>query len=285
VRWFAGLVVICALAPAALAQHRPWSRSTAPRATWPMPAAGPSSTGHPQLIFTFDDGPQETFTPQLLDELKKRNIHAIFFWVSERVTDPGPRLAARQAVIDRVVREGHIIGDHTIHHPHLCRVPRERAAREIDENRVVFAKLSGLPILFFRTPYGDYCPQVVELLKERGLRHLHWDIDPMEFVDLDGIRAAGTLRRHFAEAARNHERAVVLVHEIHAAGVVAVTLALQWLDAEQARRKAAGEPPIEILSGSDLARERMDPALLAWVRDTGASAGAGLDAALRHVIP
>jgi peptidoglycan/xylan/chitin deacetylase (PgdA/CDA1 family) len=250
-----------------------------------MPAAGKSSSGRPQLIFTFDDGPQETFTPMLLDELRKRNIHAIFFWVSERVSEPGPRVAMRRAVIERAVREGHIIGDHTIHHPHLCKVPRERAAREIDENRAVYAKLSGLPILFFRTPFGDYCPQVVELLEERGLRHLHWDIDPMEFVDKDGIRAAGTLRRHIAATARGNERAVVLVHEIHLAGIQAVTLALQWLDGEQARRQAAGEPPIEILSGSDLARERMDGALVGWVGDTATGAAASLDAALRRLVP
>jgi peptidoglycan/xylan/chitin deacetylase (PgdA/CDA1 family) len=283
VKW---LIALCALAGTASAQsHKPFTLKTSGRPTWPMPAAGPSASGAPEIIFTFDDGPHETFTVQLLDELKKRNIKAIFFWVSQRMTRPSPRLAARQAVLERAVREGHVIGNHTVSHPHLCRVPRARAAHEIDENRAVYGKLVGMPVLFFRTPFGDFCPQVIDLLTERGLRHLHWDIDPMEFIDKDGIRAAGTLRRHITKAARDHRRAVILVHEIHAAGAIATTMALQWLDGEQARRRAAGEPEIRILSGSDLARERMDPALSAWTRTTAGDAAAALRGALWRVIP
>jgi len=284
---------IAALAAPAAAQprpggaHRPWSRPhhKEPYTQWPLPAAGPSVSGDPELIFTFDDGPHETFTPLILDELKKRNIKAIFFWVSERMTRPSPRLAARKAVIARVVREGHIVGDHTVNHPHLCHLKREAAAHQIDENRAVFAPLVGMPVVFFRAPFGDWCPQLVDLLEERGLRHLHWDIDPMEFVDKDGIRAAGSLRRHIASEARAGHRAVVLVHEIHAAGALAIKLALEWLDGEQARRRAAGEPPIRILSGSDLARERMDPALAAWVRDTSGAAADRLLAGLARALP
>ncbi len=285
-RFAAGVLLVCALAPPAAAQkHRPWKRPTSKLPTWPTPAAGAPTSGGPELLFTFDDGPHETFTPVILDELKKRGIKAVFFWVGNRMIRPSPRLPARRGVIQRTVREGHVIGNHTISHPHLCRLPRAQAAHEIDENRAVYRELVGMPVVFFRAPFGDYCPQVIDLLAERQLRHLHWDIDPMEFVDKDGIRAAGTLRRHITSRTRRGERAVVLVHEIHASSAQAITLALQWLDGEQARRAAAGEPPIRILSGSDLARERMDPALTGWVRATGAGAAARLRAALLTALP
>jgi peptidoglycan/xylan/chitin deacetylase (PgdA/CDA1 family) len=282
----AALLIVCAVAlPAAAQPHKPWSRPTGNRPTWPTPAAGPSVSGEPELLLTFDDGPHETFTGVILDELKKRNIKAIFFWVSQRMTKPGPKQAARQAIIDRAIREGHVIGNHTVTHPHLCRAPSAKAAHEIDENRAVFGKLTRMPVVFFRAPFGDHCQQLKDLLAERRLRHLHWDIDPMEFVDRDGIRASGTLRRHITQRTRRNERAVVLVHEIHASSAQAITLALQWLDGEQARRRAAGEPEIRMLSGSDLAREQMDPALAAWVRDTGATAAGELRSRLLGAIP
>ena len=50
---------------------------------WPLPAAGPTMTGDPELIFTFDDGPNPKTTPVVLDALAKHHIHAVFFMVGE----------------------------------------------------------------------------------------------------------------------------------------------------------------------------------------------------------
>src|SRR5215208_3054531 len=50
---------------------------------WPSPAAGPTMTGDPELIFTFDDGPNKDLTPLVLDTLAKYHIHAVFFLVGD----------------------------------------------------------------------------------------------------------------------------------------------------------------------------------------------------------
>ncbi len=252
---------------------------------WPLPAAGHSQSGDPELIFTFDDGPSEKYTPIILDELKKRHIHAIFFLVGWRVAENGPHKAARRALVERMIREGHIVGNHTMTHPHLCHLPTKQAAAEIDDSHDALQKLVHMPLVFFRTPYGDHCRRLVKLLDERGIDHLHWDIDPQEWKDHDAVRVTGTLRHKIHSLARDNRRAVVIMHDTHKATALAFPAAMKWLDRENARRVAKGKPPVRILDGSDLAGELMDPELSAWVRQTGDSAADALVGALASLVP
>src|SRR5256714_229640 len=144
---------------------------------WPLPAAGPTESGDPELIFTFDDGPNPKTTPAVLDALAKHHIHAVFFMVGEMA-------ANKQAadLIDRIVREGHIIGNHTMTHQDLCRLKDDaRAEREIDDAKQTIEKASGLTMYWFRTPYGVRCERVENMLDARHLGHFHWDLDPQEW--------------------------------------------------------------------------------------------------------
>lgn len=252
---------------------------------WPVPAAGHSRSGDPELIFTFDDGPSEKYTSKILDELKKRHIHAIFFLVGWRVTKKGPHRATRRALVERMIREGHIVGNHTMTHPHLCHLPVKQAAAEIDGSHDALHELVHMPLVYFRTPYGDHCRKLVKLLDERGIDHLHWDIDPQEWKDHDAVRVTATLRRKMRSVARNDRRAVVIMHDTHKVTAMAFPQAMKWLDRENARRVAAGKPPVRILDGSDLASELMDAKLSGWVRQTGESAAGALVGALAGVVP
>jgi peptidoglycan/xylan/chitin deacetylase (PgdA/CDA1 family) len=218
----------------------------------------------------------------VLDELAKRDLKAIFFWVSRRVTKKSPHLARRRALVERAVREGHIVANHGVNHLHLCSIPKRRAQKELDESAEVYRELTGLPIVFFRTPYGDHCKRLLRMLDERGLRHLHWDIDPMEWTDNDFRRVAGTLRRKMR---RLDGRAVMLMHDTRFATAKALPLALEWLDAENQRRRERGKRPIRILTGSDLAFESLDPALVGWVREHGSAARDRLGSALASLVP
>src|ERR1700733_1239370 len=66
---------------------------------WPSPAAAPTMSGDPELIFTFDDGPNPKTTPLVLDALAKHHIHATFFLVGDRITNfpkEAPAIIARE---------------------------------------------------------------------------------------------------------------------------------------------------------------------------------------------
>jgi peptidoglycan/xylan/chitin deacetylase (PgdA/CDA1 family) len=249
-----------------------------------LPVAGPSDSGAPELILTFDDGPHEKYTPMILDELKKRNIKAVFFWVGYRVRGEGPHMDARRALIKRALDEGHIIANHTVTHPHLCHLTPREAGREIDENEEIYRKLTGLDMRLIRIPFGDYCRKVVRLLEERNLPHVHWDIDPMEWVDHDAERVYVDLRRKFR---RLEGRAVVLMHDTKRATTIALPRALAWIDRENERRRKAkhGKKPIRFLDGRILLHRVAAPKFREWVEATGEELAERAGTVLAQLLP
>lgn len=252
--WTYHLVVVLALLLAA-------TDSSAGSPGWPKPAGGASASGGPEIILTFDDGPHREYTATILDELKRRGLQAIFFWVGHRVTKGG-HTNQQIELVHRAVREGHLIANHTINHANLCLVKPAEAELEIDENTRIYEELSGLPILLFRSPYGARCRRLMKILDERSLAHLHWDIDPREWMHHDSDEVT---RYVIAKLKHLDGRAVVLMHDTKAASARALPRILDWIDKENERRRKRGDkPPIRILSGSDLMVERLDPAVPDW---------------------
>jgi peptidoglycan-N-acetylglucosamine deacetylase len=231
---------------------------------WPRPAAGPSASGTPELILTFDDGPHELYTPLILDELGKRGLRATFFWVGHRVVKPRRYRQQRRDLVRRAIREGHLVGNHTINHAQLCAGPKDRAAEEIDVNEAIYGELTGMPVRVFRAPYGAKCDRLRGMLAERNLNHFHWDFDPQEWMHHD---ARETVQYVIRKLRGLTGRAVLLMHDTKQATVRALPAMLDWIERENERRSMLGEPPIRIVSYVDLAREQLAPGLEDWLRD------------------
>jgi hypothetical protein len=104
------------------------------------------------------------------------------------------------------------------------------------------------------------------LLDERGIKHLHWDLDPQEWKA--GSQKDKVVAYVTGEMARAHGRNVLLMHDIHEITVKALPEILDWIDAENVRRKESGKRPIRIVQAPDLARESLSPGLEAWAKDT-----------------
>jgi peptidoglycan/xylan/chitin deacetylase (PgdA/CDA1 family) len=253
-RFFVVLALALAVGPAEASKPKKHIKA------WPLPAAGPTMSGDPELIFTFDDGPNPKTTPAVLDALAKHHIHAIFFMVGEMAANK-----AAQPIIERIVREGHIIGNHTMTHQDLCRIKDdERAAREIDEAKQTIEKASGLELAWFRTPYGVRCDRVEAMLDERHLGHFHWDLDPQEWKHGSKQKAIDYVEKHVGEMTG---RNVLLMHDIKKATVEALPEILDWIDAENARRKDAHKRRIRIIQSYELAEQRLPDGLLDWLGD------------------
>lgn len=101
----------------------------------------------PQSIaLTFDDGPAEPFTSQILDTLKKHQVKATFFVVGERVLEY-PHL------IRRIYDEGHDLGNHSFSHPNLSLVGRHRVTLELNATQRALQSVLGRSVHLFRPPY------------------------------------------------------------------------------------------------------------------------------------
>ncbi len=252
---------------------------TAAAKGWPTPAAGESASGDPEVLFTFDDGPSPTTTPQVLDVLKKHQIRAVFFLVGEMVDTRNKKVAP---LIARILREGHVIANHTMHHKDLCRVKQDASAvADIDDGRDAIEKVAGMKIAWFRTPYGSRCKRVEDLLAERGLEHFHWDLDPQEWKHNDATQA---LTYVTGSLARSSDRNVLLMHDIKTATVKALPEILAWIDAENHRRAESKKRPIRIVQAPMIAAEQLPTGFAAWSTDAVARV-TGMRTALISVLP
>lgn len=265
--------------PAEAKHHKKPVDPTAPKHPrgWPMPAAGPTMSGDPELIFTFDDGPNPKTTPYVLDALKAHHIHAIFFMVGEMA-------AGKEAppIIARILAEGHIIGNHTMTHQDLCRLKDDaRAAREIDDGKKTIESVSGFTTVWFRTPYGVRCERVDSMLAERGLTHFHWDLDPQEWKHNNPKKAYDYVTKQLSKMTG---RQVLLMHDIKKATVVALPQILDWIDQENEARKLAHKRRIRIIQSYDLAAERLPEGELDWLRDAAPN-GTSWARVLASVLP
>jgi peptidoglycan/xylan/chitin deacetylase (PgdA/CDA1 family) len=244
---------------------------------WPTPAAGPTMTGDPELIFTFDDGPNPKTTPAVLDTLAKYQIKAVFFMVGEMAE-------AKDAipVIERILREGHVIANHTMRHGDLCRIKDDaKAAAEIDDGRHAIESAAGMHVTWFRAPYGVRCDRVDAMLSERGINHFHWDLDPQEWKHGSGKKAFEYVTKQLG---RMKGRNVLLMHDIKKATVESLPQILEWLQTENARRKELRLRRIRIINAPELALEQLPGGLLDWL-DAALPGRSSLAKAVESVLP
>jgi peptidoglycan-N-acetylglucosamine deacetylase len=105
-----------------------------------------------KIALTFDDGPDPEWTPAILDILKAKNVKATFFVIGENAeSNPG--------LIERILREGHELGNHTFTHPNLEDTPSEGVALELNATQRLIEALTGRSMRLFRPPYlGDAEP-------------------------------------------------------------------------------------------------------------------------------
>lgn len=127
-----------------------------------------------QIALTFDDGPDNKYTPKILDILKKNQIKATFFLVgehAERYPD----------TVKRIAEEGHIIGNHTWDHQDLAKLPPESIHNEIAKTDEMIKKITGQSPSLFRAPYGAVNEQVKSDAASSGHMLIGWSVDTMDW--------------------------------------------------------------------------------------------------------
>lgn len=128
-----------------------------------------SQTNKKIVALTFDDGPYSPYTEQVLDVLGEYHVPATFFVVGQNV-EKYPEL------VQRIVDEGHQLGNHTYHHVDLLKIDRKTIEDEIDSTNRVIKNVTGTTPHVVRPPHGFRDPVVMEIMAERGLKVVEWSI-------------------------------------------------------------------------------------------------------------
>jgi len=163
-----------------------------------------------ELVLTFDDGPDETYTPQILDVLSKYHVPAAFFLV-------GLNAEKNLPLVKRIYREGHEIGNHTFTHENVAKVSPERALLELKLTRLLIECVTGHSTILFRAPYNaDSEPTTSEeiipvaLARQQNYLDIGENIDPEDWQP--GIKADEIVKRVMAGV--KHERGnIILLHD------------------------------------------------------------------------
>lgn len=121
-----------------------------------------------RICLTFDDGPDPAHTPRILDVLAEYKIRASFF-VLGAAAEQFPHL------IERIINEGHTLGNHTHSHPHPWLVLPQRARAEVSQATECIRKIAGYAPRWFRPPHGRLRKAMLDQARLENMTTVLWN--------------------------------------------------------------------------------------------------------------
>lgn len=167
-------------------------------------AAYLGDTAQPVIYLTFDSGYENGCTAQILDVLKKHKVPAAFFLV-------GNYLEQNPDLVQRMVNEGHIVGNHTYHHCDMSKIAdKDTFAKELHDVETLYQEITGEEMKkFYRPPQGIYSEENLKMADEIGYRTVFWSLAYVDWINDN----QPTSEQAFSKLIpRIHNGAVVLLH-------------------------------------------------------------------------
>lgn len=172
------------------------------------------------LALTFDDGYQ--YTGEILEKLEKHRIKATFFLVGDWV-EQDPELCRKLS------EAGHEIGNHSYSHFDLTKLSGSDIPREINRTQQLIKRTVGKECSLFRFPYGAFNKNLINLVKEQGLKSIEWSVDSHDWTGID----AKTICKNVLGSKKLKRGAIVLLHTTHYETVEALDQLIPALKAKE----------------------------------------------------
>jgi peptidoglycan-N-acetylmuramic acid deacetylase len=129
-----------------------------------------------ELYLTFDNGYENGYTAKILDILKIKKVPAAFFVTGYYVED-------QPDLLRRMVSEGHLIGNHSWHHPDLTQISVDRLKRELDRIKEEVLKVTDQKVMVYMRPArGIFSDKVLQLCREMGYTNVFWSISYRDWL-------------------------------------------------------------------------------------------------------
>jgi len=176
---------------------------------WIMGTDSHGDRDRPRIALTFDDGPHPVHTAPLLDALAELDVHATFFLVGEDV-DAHPALVARMA------RDGHELGNHTYCHRYLPLARSRSVEHELRATDRAIVRAAGVIPTVARPPWGGRSPRNVRVFQRLRKRLVLWDVNSF---DWKGKPATEVVERVLDRARAG---SIILMHEARDGGATTI---------------------------------------------------------------
>ena len=160
-------------------------------------------TDSPRIYLTFDAGYENGHTEKVLDILKAQDVKAAFFLV-------GNYIEKNADLVRRMVEEGHIVGNHTMHHPDMSKIDKAAFEKELTDLEALFRQTTGKELpKFYRPPQGVYSEENLKQAQEMGYKTVFWSL---AYADWDNNAQPSRESALEKLTGRIHKGAVVLLH-------------------------------------------------------------------------
>ena len=154
-----------------------------------------------QIAITFDDGPNNIYTPQVLKLLESYNAKASFFCI-------GKHIEIHPMILKDIVNQGHTIGNHTYSHSYLTGFFRKKKViHEIKKTKKIVEKLVGKKMKLFRPPFGVTNPSIAKAIQEERNYVIGWNIRSLDTIIKDQKKILNNIKNNISPGA------VILFHD------------------------------------------------------------------------
>jgi peptidoglycan/xylan/chitin deacetylase (PgdA/CDA1 family) len=159
-----------------------------------------------ELALTFDDGPNPTWTPRLLDLLATHGVKATFFVL-------GKNAGLQPELVRRIVAHGHLLGNHSWGHLDLALAAANLVREEMLRSQQALQAISAKPVKFFRPPFGARRPVVLRTARELGMTPVLWNAMTSDWREPSARKIAARLQRKIDRLEYSGHAANIVLHD------------------------------------------------------------------------
>jgi peptidoglycan/xylan/chitin deacetylase (PgdA/CDA1 family) len=174
--------------------------------TTPPPPATPDCTVQACLALSFDDGPDPSTTPVILNILRTNGVHATFFLV-------GIRVGGNAQIVRQIVEDGNEVGNHSWTHADFTKLTPAQMLQQIDQTQNAITAASGVTPRLFRPPYGSTNATVRKQVK---LPIVLWNVDPKDWKQKDPKQLVQIVESQAKPGG------IIVMHDMHPTTVAAL---------------------------------------------------------------
>lgn len=187
------------------------------------------------LYLTFDEGYENGNTPKILDILKEEQVPAAFFVVKPYIKD-------YPDIVKRMVDEGHLVCNHTSHHPSMASITnKDKFILEFTEVEDEYKKVTNLDMpKFFRPPMGKYSKNSLKHTQELGYKTIFWSFAYKDWLVDNQPSEKDAINRIVSGA---HPGAILLLHAVSNTNVNVLETVIHQLKSDGYEFKALTELP------------------------------------------
>lgn len=158
------------------------------------------------VYLTFDEGYENGYTPSILDTLKEKKVSAVFF-VTYDFAKSNPEL------IQRMIDEGHVVGNHTYRHKTMDEIDISTATEEVTVLHNYIKENFRYEMKYFRFPKGEFSESALSLVKNLGYKSMFWSF---AYADWDVNNPPDKTQALEKITSSTHNGAIFLLHAVSA---------------------------------------------------------------------